>query len=105
MSIYSDKLAHIQIVINCPYSRMIKTMSWMGFRWMDGPLPWARLNHIYSNELAHIQVIINCPYSIAQLCAHEDTLAHNLDVMSYNLLTTNAPKILELRFCRLISTI
>ena len=49
---------------------------------------------IYSDKLAHIQVVINCPYFIAQMCTHEDTLAHNLgalyidDVMSYNSLTT-----------------
>ena len=49
----------------------------------------------YSDKLAHVQVVINCQYSIAQMCTHEDTLAHNLgkpyfdDVMSYNLLTTS----------------
>ena len=49
---------------------------------------------IYSDKLAHIPVIINCPHSIAQLCTHVDTLAHNLgalyfdDVMSFNSLTT-----------------
>ena len=49
---------------------------------------------IYSDKLAHIQVIINCQYSIAQMCTHEDLLAHYLgmqyldDVMSYNFLTT-----------------
>ena len=48
----------------------------------------------YSDKLAHIQVVINCGYSIAQLCTREDTLAHILGalyfnvVMSYNSLTT-----------------
>ena len=49
---------------------------------------------IYLDKIAHVQVVINCQYSIAQMCIHEDTLAHNLgapyidDVMSHNLLTT-----------------
>ena len=55
---------------------------------------------IYSDELAHVQVISNCRYSIAQMCTHEDMLAHNLgaqyfdDVMSYNLITTDFMKCL-----------
>ena len=32
---------------------------------------------IYSDKLARIQVIINClQHSVAQMCTHEDTLAH-----------------------------
>ena len=81
MSIYSDKLAHIQIVINCRYSiAQICTCEEM-------------LDH-YSEKLAHVQVIINCQYTVAQMCTCEDQLAHILDapcldhVMSYNSLTT-----------------
>ena len=50
---------------------------------------------IYSDKLAYIQVIINYQYSVAQMCTHEDTLAHILgtpyidDVMKHNELTTN----------------
>ena len=49
---------------------------------------------IYSDKLANVQVIINCPYFVAQMCIHEDMLAHNLgapyidDVMNCNLLPT-----------------
>ena len=49
---------------------------------------------LYLDKLAHVQIVINCQYSIAQLCNHEDMLAHNLgapyfnDVISYSLLTT-----------------
>ena len=49
---------------------------------------------IYSDKLAHVQVVINCRYFAAQMCTHDDMLAHNLealyfdDVMSYNSLTT-----------------
>ena len=49
---------------------------------------------IDSDKLAHIQVIINCRYSVAQMCTHEDKLAHYLgnrfidDVMRYNMLIT-----------------
>ena len=45
-------------------------------------------------KLAHLQIVINCQYSVAQLCTHEDTLAHTLgeayfdDVISHNSLTT-----------------
>ena len=35
---------------------------------------------IYSDKLAHVQVIINSRYFIAQMCAHEDTLAQYLGV-------------------------
>ena len=47
---------------------------------------------IYSDKLAHVQVVIICRYSIAQMCTHEDLLAHYLgvlsldDVMSHNTL-------------------
>ena len=50
---------------------------------------------LYSDKLAHVQVIINCRYSIAQMCTHEDTLAHHLgapfidDVIRYNTLITS----------------
>ena len=50
---------------------------------------------IYSDKLAHVQVVINCRFSVAQMCTHEDTLAHILgapyfdDVMSYDSLTTS----------------
>ena len=50
---------------------------------------------IYSDKLAHVQVIINCQYSVAQMCTHEDTLAHDLGapcldaVMSNNSLTSH----------------
>ena len=49
----------------------------------------------YSDKLAHVQVVINCRYSVAQMCTHEDTLAHYLcapfidDVMRYTALITN----------------
>ena len=40
---------------------------------------------IYLDKLAHVQlgcpgpeVVINCRYFIAQMCNHEDMLAHNL---------------------------
>ena len=53
---------------------------------------------IYSNKFAHVQVVINCRYPVAQMCTHEDTLAHKLgtqyfdDVLSYNsLITSIAP--------------
>ena len=48
----------------------------------------------YSDRLAHVQVVTNCQYSVAQMCTHEDTLAHDLGVpcldvvMSNNSLTT-----------------
>ena len=48
---------------------------------------------IYSDKLARVQVIINCQYFVAQMCTHEDKLAHDLgaprldDVMSYDSLT------------------
>ena len=49
---------------------------------------------IYLDKLAYVQVVVNFWYSIAEMCAREDTLAHNLgtprvdDLMTYNLLTT-----------------
>ena len=51
---------------------------------------------IYTDKLAHIQVVINCRYFVAQMCTHEDALAHNLgalcidQVMSYNTLIATA---------------
>ena len=39
---------------------------------------------IYSDKLAHIQVIINCRFSVAQMCTHEDILAHKLGTLSYD---------------------
>ena len=51
---------------------------------------------VYSDKLAHVQVVVNCRDSAAQMCTHEDTLAHNLgapylnDVVSHNSLTTQA---------------
>ena len=65
MSTYLDKLAHVQVIINCWYSvAQMCTHEDM-------------LTH-YSDKLANIQVIVNCRYSIAQMCTHEDTLAHYL---------------------------
>ena len=58
------------------------------------------MTSIYSDKLAHVQVVINCQYSVAQLCTREDTLAHILGalyfdvVMSYNSLTTNTMRFL-----------
>ena len=56
---------------------------------------------IYSDKLTHVQVVISCPYSVAQICTHEDALAHNFgapcidDIMSYNSLTTSiAPQVI-----------
>ena len=45
---------------------------------------------VYSDKLAHVPVVINCQYSVAQMCTHENTLAHYLgapfidDVMRHN---------------------
>ena len=47
---------------------------------------------IYSDKLAHVKDIINCRYSVAQMCTHNETLAHYLgapfidDAMRYNTL-------------------
>ena len=38
--------------------------------------PWNLLMSVCLDKLAHVQVVINCWYSVAQLCTHEDTLAH-----------------------------
>ena len=81
MSIYSDKLALIQVVINCLYSITQMCICKDTFA------------H-YSDKLAHVQVVINCQYSVAQMCTREDTLARYLgvpsldDVVSHNELTT-----------------
>ena len=65
MSIYSDKLAHIQVVFSCRCSvaQMCTCED--------------TLAH-YLDKLAHVQVIINCRYSIVHMCTREDTLAHYL---------------------------
>ena len=46
------------------------------------------------SKLAHVQVVNNCQYFIAQMCTHEDMLAHYLgtrfigDIMRHNTLIT-----------------
>ena len=66
MSIYSDKLAHVQVVLNCPYS-----VAQLCSR---------------ENTLAHNLGVLYFDdamsyNSIAQLCSSEDTLAHNLGAL------------------------
>ena len=81
MSTYSDKLTHVQVVLNCLYS--------VAQRCTGEDM----LVH-YSDKLTHVQVVINCLYSIEQMCSCEDTLAHNLgapyldDAVSQNEPTT-----------------
>ena len=81
MSNYLDKLAHVQVVINCRYSvaQMYTSEDMLAY---------------YLDKLAHVQVAINCRYSIAQMCTREDMLAQYFgaplidDVMRYNTLIT-----------------
>ena len=81
MSINLDKLAHVQVVINCRYSVAQMCIH------KDMPAH-------YSDKLAHVQFVINCRYSIEQMCTREDTLYHYLgapyidDIMIYNTLIT-----------------
>ena len=49
MSIYSDKLANVQVVINCGYS-IAQMRTWEDIHTLL----------IYSDKLAYIQVVINC---------------------------------------------
>ena len=87
MSIYSDKLAHVQVVINRWYSA-----AQMCTR--EDKQARRLVMTSYSDKLAHIQVVINCRYSEAQICTREDMLAHYFgalfsdDVMIHITLTT-----------------
>ena len=83
ISIYSDKLAHVQVVINCPYS--------------EGSMNPSLSTYLYLPKYLTLDSPV--PYSDAHLCTSEATLAHNLDVlhfngvMSYNSLTTPSKKV------------
>ena len=62
MIIYLDKLAHIQVVINCRFSiaqlctREDTLAHNLGALYFDDVMS-------YSDKLAHIQVVINCRYA------------------------------------------
>ena len=66
MRIYSDKLAHIQVVINCRYfvAQMCTLEDTLAHN-LDAPYFGEVMS--YLDKLAHIQVVINCGYFVAQI--------------------------------------
>ena len=118
MSIYSDKLTHVKVVINCPYSvaqfctSKDRLAHILGAPFIDDVMSYNLLTtsiapprmligvwdlswrqHLFW-QVNTVQIIINCPFSIAQFCTNKDMLltlqgAPSIDdVKSYNLLTT-----------------
>ena len=88
MSIDLDKLAQVQVFINCRYSvAQMCIRKDMLAHYSD------KLSHVQV-VISHVQVIINCRYSIAQMCTRKDMLSHYLgapyidDIMIYNTLIT-----------------